>query len=45
MLCMCIRDEAILIHIHDILFYEDVMIIETKALVFSENFIRTETFT
>ena len=37
--------EAILIHIQNIRFYGELMIIKVKRLVFSENFMSTETFT
>ena len=38
-------NEAILIHIQNIQFYGELMIIEVKTLVFCENFMSTETFT
>ena len=37
--------EAILIHIQNIWFYGELMIIKVKTLDFCENFINTETFT
>ena len=37
--------EAILIHIQNICFYGDVMIIMIKPVVFSDNFVSTETLT
>ena len=37
--------EAILIHIHNIWFYGELMIIKVKTLVFCENLLSTETFT
>ena len=37
--------EAILIHIQNIRFYRELMIIKVKILVFCENFMSTETFT
>ena len=36
-------NEAILIHIQNILFYGEFMIINVKILVFCENFMSTET--
>ena len=37
--------EATLIHIQNICFYGELMIIKVKTLVFCENFMSTETFT
>ena len=46
MLWMCIRlTEAILIHIQNIRFYGELMIIKVKTLVFCEHLMSTETFT
>ena len=42
MFWMCIRIKAILIHIQNILFYGELMIIKVKTLVFCENFMNTE---
>ena len=39
------RLEAILIHIHNIWFYGELMIIKAKTLVFCENVMSMETFT
>ena len=37
--------EAILIHIQNLLFYAELMIIKVKALVFCEDLMSTGTFT
>ena len=37
--------EMILIHMHNVCFYGEFIIIKVKTLVFCENFMITETFT